>query len=63
VENFQKAVYTQLGTYLEANGEKLFYFLFSLSQSGGKKGLWIDSAFHTVLSGLAFNSGRTVFTN
>lgn len=25
--------------------------------------LWIDSAFHTVLSGLAFNSRRTVFTN
>lgn len=39
-----------------------FLFFFSVSQVK-KKALWIDSAFHTVLSGLAFNSRRTVFTN
>lgn len=43
---------------LKAKGRASFFCL-----SSEKKALQIDSAFHTVLSGLAFNSRRTVFTN
>lgn len=62
--NFEKLFVVQLDTGGKVGGLYLLFCLSSGKKKERKKGaLWIDSAFHTVLSGLAFNSRRTVFTN